>query len=89
MVPPQTLGVPPPPQIAGGVQVPQLSMPPQPSPIGPQLRPSAVHDVRGTHAAEQTPVVQVPEQGAQAIQFPDSSSEIVQWHFLVVHDEAA
>jgi hypothetical protein len=34
-------------------------------------------------------LVWIPEQGAQAIQFPDSSSEIVQWHFLVVHDEAA
>jgi hypothetical protein len=30
--PPQTLGVPPPPQLSGAVQVPQSSVPPQPSP---------------------------------------------------------
>jgi hypothetical protein len=36
---PQTLGVPPPPQVAGAVQVPQLSMPPQPSAMEPQFWP--------------------------------------------------
>jgi hypothetical protein len=35
-VQPQTLGVPPPPQVCGAVQLPQLSVPPQPSGIEPQ-----------------------------------------------------
>ena len=42
--------LPPPPQVSGAVQVPQLRVPPQPSPAGPQLKPSAAHVV-GTHAA--------------------------------------
>jgi len=41
---PQVFGVPPLPQVLGGVQVsPQLSVPPQPSEIVPQSAPSAVH----------------------------------------------
>jgi hypothetical protein len=40
MLPPQTLGVPPPPHVWGAEQVPQLSVPPQPSPTVPQLNPS-------------------------------------------------
>jgi hypothetical protein len=39
-LPPQTLGVPPPPQLWGGVQAPHWRMPPQPSLTGPQLAPS-------------------------------------------------
>jgi hypothetical protein len=35
---PQTPGLPPPPQISGGVQLPQPMTPPQPSPAAPQLR---------------------------------------------------
>jgi hypothetical protein len=34
--PPHTLGVPPPPQLCGGVQFPQLRRPPHPSASGPQ-----------------------------------------------------
>ncbi len=37
LCPPQTLGVPPPPQVSGSVQVPHCRTSPQPSPIGPQL----------------------------------------------------
>jgi hypothetical protein len=40
--PPHTLGNPPPPQISGGVQVPQLAVrPPQPSLTGPQFAPTS------------------------------------------------
>src|ERR1700677_3721753 len=38
---PHWLAIPPPPQVAGEVQVPQLSVPPQPSPVVPQLTPRA------------------------------------------------
>jgi len=40
--------VPPPPQVSGDVQTPQLSVPPQPSPAGPQLYPSLAQVV-GVH----------------------------------------
>src|SRR5262245_46278022 len=46
---PQTLG-PPPPQVSGAVQLPQLSVPPQPSEIIPQLACSAAQVVL-THAS--------------------------------------
>ena len=49
MAPPQTLGVPPPPQVCGAVQVPHWTMPPQPSPMGPQLA-LAEAQVRRPHA---------------------------------------
>src|SRR5512140_2508174 len=75
---PHWLGVVPP-QIAGGVQVPQLAMrPPQPSPTGPQLAPSCAH-VLGTHgeppSAPPRPHVLVPPppQYAGAVQVPQSS----------------
>lgn len=41
-----TLGVPPAPQVAGAVHVPQSSMPPQPSLVEPQSKTSWAH-VRG------------------------------------------
>jgi len=41
--PPQTPGMPPPPQVSGAVQVPQLRVPPQPLPLEPQLMPSSWH----------------------------------------------
>ncbi len=47
-LPPQTLGVPPPPQVWGGLHVPQLRVLPQPSPAVPQLKPSPWH-VAGVH----------------------------------------
>jgi hypothetical protein len=34
---PQTFGVPPPPQVSGGVHAPQVTSPPQPSEIEPQV----------------------------------------------------
>jgi hypothetical protein len=43
MPPPQTLGVPPPPHVWGGVQVPQSRSPPQPSATGPQFAPTCWH----------------------------------------------
>src|SRR5207253_11364881 len=42
---PQTFAVPPPPQICGAVQVPQVSVPPQPSRIVPQFFPWAAQVV--------------------------------------------
>jgi hypothetical protein len=47
--PPQTLTTPPPPQVWGEVQVPQVSVPPQPSEIVPQFFPWAAQVV-GVHA---------------------------------------
>lgn len=49
---PHTFGWPPPPQVAGPVQVPQLRALPQPSPVCPQLKPrdaqvDGVHDWGG------------------------------------------
>ena len=43
--PPQTFGVPPPPQVCGAVQEPQLKVPPQPSGMLPQLSPWAAQVV--------------------------------------------
>ena len=40
---PQTLAVPPPPQVWGAVQVPQFRVPPHPSEAVPQLKPSPAH----------------------------------------------
>jgi len=40
---PQTLGIPPPPQVSGAVHVPQLSELPQPSPWVPQFTASSAH----------------------------------------------
>jgi hypothetical protein len=44
-VPPHTPTLPPPPHVAGEAQVPQLSVPPQPSAQVPQSYPSAPHVV--------------------------------------------
>ena len=54
MLPPHTPAVPPPPHVWGAEQVPQSSWLPQPSPAGPQLKPSPTH-VTGTHDEPQTP----------------------------------
>src|SRR5262249_10477855 len=48
-VQPQTFGVPPPPQVCGAVQVPQLMSPPQPSGAVPQFCPAG-QVVFGMHA---------------------------------------
>ena len=45
---PQTLGVPPPPQVSGAVQLPQSRVPPQPLGTEPQLAPTALHVVANT-----------------------------------------
>ena len=47
---PQTLATPPPPQVWGEVQVPQVSVPPQPSEMVPQFLPCAAQVV-GVHVA--------------------------------------
>src|SRR5437667_2837391 len=47
---PQTFATPPPPQVCGAVQTPQVSVPPQPSGIVPQFFACAAHVV-GTHGA--------------------------------------
>lgn len=65
-------GVPPPPHVDGGVQVPQSSTPPQPSAAGPQLKPSFAQVV-GVHVgAPQTPGVPPPPQVAGELQLPQS-----------------
>ncbi len=45
LLPPHTLGTPPPPHVCGDVQVPQFSVPPQPFDTDPQFFPSAEHVV--------------------------------------------
>jgi|SRR5580704_9278235 hypothetical protein len=54
---PQTLGVPPPPQVEGALQVPHSSSPPQPSEAVPQKIPSSAQ-VNGVQPA---PGMHVPE----------------------------
>ncbi len=49
--PPQTLGAPPPPQMAGAAQAPHWSSPPQPSPTGPQSPPAQVRGTQRVGAA--------------------------------------
>src|SRR5262249_34039569 len=67
---PHTLGTPPPPQVCGAVQTPQVSVPPQPSGIVPQFFPCAAHVV-GVHAAPpQTFATPPPPHGWGAVQAP-------------------
>ena len=66
---PQTLGVPPPPQVWPAGQLPHWRRPPQPSPAGPQLTPSAAQVV-GVHALPQTKGVPPPPQVWPAGQLP-------------------
>jgi hypothetical protein len=71
---PQTPGVPPPPQVWGEVQVPQLSWLPQPSPAGPQER-FCCAQVRGVQLLPpQTPGVPPPPQVWGEVQVPQSIS---------------
>ena len=72
MPPPQTPALPPPPQVCGAEQVPQLSWLPQPSAAGPQLKPRSMH-VLGTQVEPQTPGVPPPPQVWPAGQVPQSS----------------
>src|SRR5580693_8630987 len=58
-VSPQTLGVPPPPQVWGAVHVPQSSMSPQPSGIWPQVAPCCSQ----VDGVQQAPPLQTPGGG--------------------------
>src|SRR5689334_16997280 len=60
--PPQTLAVPPPPQVWGDVHEPQVNMPPQLSEICPQLAPCAAHVVGVQVPMPQTLAVPPPPQ---------------------------
>jgi hypothetical protein len=51
---PQTLDVPPPPQVSLPEHVPQSSVPPQPSGSEPQLAPRSLHEC-GVHVVEHEP----------------------------------
>ena len=71
--------MPEPPHVAGGVHVPQSSVPPQPSPMAPQFAPT-IAQVSGVHIGlPQTPGVPPPpqvvsvEQVPQSIKFPQPS----------------
>jgi hypothetical protein len=67
---PQTLGVPPPPQVVPGAQSPQSSSAPQPSATGPQLARACVQ-VRGTQrGAPHTLATPPPPQVVPAGQVP-------------------
>src|ERR1700712_5256935 len=46
MAPPHSKSLPPPPQISGAVQPPQSMMPPQPSPMRPQVAPADLQVTR-------------------------------------------
>src|SRR5206468_2232718 len=82
-VPPQTLDWPPPPQLCGVVQVPQLSNPPQPSATGPQLAPPSIASAQlfGTQPATPPHTLGVPpppqvsgaKQVPQSIELPQPS----------------
>jgi hypothetical protein len=69
---PQTFGVPPPPQVPLE-HVPQLTVPPQPSLMGPQLAPTLAQ-VRGEQAGvPHTLAVPPPPQVSGAPHWPQSS----------------
>src|ERR1700733_7779710 len=74
---PQTLACPPPPQVCGDVHVPQLNVPPHPSPAGPQLKASPAH-VFGTHAlpspCQHTLDTQPPPHISGAVHVPHCSA---------------
>jgi hypothetical protein len=70
--PPQTFGVPSPPQVAGAVHVPQFRVPPQPSEMFPQFLLCAAHVV----GVQQTFATQVPAHVPQS-RAPPHPSEIV------------
>jgi hypothetical protein len=79
--PPQRFGTPPPPQMSGDAHVPQLTEPPQPSPIQPQLAFVLAH-VFGVHTTPasfayglpHTFAVPAPPQRYGELQVPQSSS---------------
>jgi hypothetical protein len=66
---PHTLGVPPPPQLAGAAQEPQLRTLPQPSPSWPQLIPREAQ-VAGVQALPHTLAVPPPPQVWGEVQLP-------------------
>src|SRR5262250_261888 len=68
---PQTFATPPPPQVCGAVQAPQVSVPPQPSGIVPQFFPCAAQVV-GVQVP-QTFAVPPPPQVSGAVQAPQVS----------------
>src|SRR5438094_707304 len=70
--PPHTLVVPPPPQVCGEVQLPQLSRPPQPLEMLPQVLLCAVHVV-GVQVVPHTLGVPPPPQVAGETQLPQLS----------------
>jgi hypothetical protein len=69
---PQTLGVPEPPQVAGGVHEVQSSVPPQPSPMTPHVAPPSIvgHVVIGKHATPHSNAVPPPPHVAGAVHEP-------------------
>src|SRR5438094_5907967 len=67
---PQTFATPPPAQVCGAVQVPQVSVPPQPSAIVPQFFPWAAHVVG---VQPQTFATPPPPQVWGAVQVPQLS----------------
>ena len=73
-MPPQTPAWPPPPHVCGATQVPHCKSPPQPSPAGPQLNPSAAHVVGVQLGAPHTPDVPPPPQVCGAVQLPQLKS---------------
>src|SRR5262245_34096547 len=91
VVMPQTFATPPPPQVCGAVQAPQVSVPPQPSGIVPQFFPCAAQVVgvqapptfavpppRQVSGAPQTPQVSVPPQPSGIVpQFFPCAAQVV------------
>src|SRR5438874_1495323 len=69
--PPHTPAAPPPPQLWPAGQAPQLSLPPQPSPCSPHVKPCCAH-VFGTQPPPHMPGVPPPPQLWPAAQVPQS-----------------
>jgi hypothetical protein len=72
---PHVPGVPPPPQVSGGVQVPQFAvLPPQPSGYGPPQVNPRLPQVSGTHGVPpQVPATPPPPQVSGAVQVPQTA----------------
>ena len=71
---PQTFAVPAPPHVCGAVQVPQLSVPVQPSEMVPQFFPWAAHVVGVQGMTPQTFGEPPPPQTSGAVQLPQAGA---------------
>jgi hypothetical protein len=82
---PHTLGMPPPPQVAGAAQSPQSSIPPHPSPTlpqkrdGPALQVSGTQPLSATHRPDELHLWFAPPQAPQSWARPQPSPTLPQY----------